>query len=347
MNIEPYTLPLARPLETAEGRIDERSGFLLTVEVDGVQGMGEAAPLPGWTESYSTCRTTLEEAAEATGERLDAVLETIDPDATPAARHGLSLATADARSRANGDPLSVHLGTVHHDRVPVNATLGDGNVVQSRAAAERAVEDGFRTLKVKVGARQVESDLERLWAIREACPQVELRSDANGTWELETARKAIRAGSIQRLTYIEQPLPPDDLEGHATLRESGVGIALDESVARHGLDTVLAVGAADAIVLKPMAMGGPDIAVAAAKRARAAGVTPVVTTTVEGALARAAAVHVAAVIPDVPACGLATGDRLARDLLQTDPVPVDGGSVAVPQSPGTVPDQPDPGNHHA
>jgi L-alanine-DL-glutamate epimerase-like enolase superfamily enzyme len=44
-------------------------------------------------------------------------------------------------------------------------------------------------------------------------------------------------------------------------------------------------------------------------------------------------VHVAAAIPDVRPCGLATGDRLATDL-GPDPAPIADGRIRVPDGPG-------------
>lgn len=342
MRVDSYSLPLADPLETAAGRLESRTGVVVTVEADdglGARGVGEAAPLAGWTESLADCRTALETAIErAEREGVDAALDALDPAETPAARHGLALAVLDARARAEGRPLYRALGAeARVGHVPVNATIGDGNVVQTRAAAERAVEAGFGTLKLKVGARDVGTDLERLWAVREACPSATLRADANGAWDPETARRAFRAGTVQRLSYVEQPLPAADLDAHADLRDRGVGVALDESVVECGLDAVLEADVADVVVLKPMALGGPDLACEAARRARAAGVEPVVTTTIDGAIARAAAVHVAATIPDAVASGLATGDRLERDLLAADPAPREGGHVRVPQAAGNAP----------
>jgi L-alanine-DL-glutamate epimerase-like enolase superfamily enzyme len=68
-------------------------------------------------------------------------------------------------------------------------------------------------------------------------------------------------------------------------------------------------------------------------RARERGIEPIVTTTIDGAVARIAAIHVAAAVPDVAACGLATGDRLERDVIAA-PVTADSGRITVPQSPG-------------
>jgi L-alanine-DL-glutamate epimerase-like enolase superfamily enzyme len=50
-------------------------------------------------------------------------------------------------------------------------------------------------------------------------------------------------------------------------------------------------------------------------------------------VARTAAVHVAAAIQEVPACGLATAEWLAEDL-GPDPAPVADGECEVPQAKG-------------
>jgi L-alanine-DL-glutamate epimerase-like enolase superfamily enzyme len=85
-----------------------------------------------------------------------------------------------------------------------------------------------------------------------------------------------------------------------------------------------------------MALGGPSRARAAALRARKVGLDPVVTTTVDGSLARTAAAHVAASVPGIGACGLATAAMLATDLTRADPAPIERGRARVPQSPGNV-----------
>jgi L-alanine-DL-glutamate epimerase-like enolase superfamily enzyme len=96
---------------------------------------------------------------------------------------------------------------------------------------------------------------------------------------------------------------------------------------------VLDADAADVVVLKPMVLGGPDLAREAATRACEAGVEPVVSTTIDTVVARTGAVHLAASIPDVGACGLATASMLRSDLAP-DPATVEDGTITVPQDPG-------------
>ena len=342
----PFALDLTRPLGTARGDIDRREGFVVTTEPanDGSDavGVGEATPLPGWTESYEACDAALDGVSDDDGP--DSPLEALSAASTPAARHGVSLALADAASRAVRRPLAELLAneadvdTSPADAVPVNATVGDGTPEESAAEAERAVDEGFDCLKLKVGARDVDEDVERVRSVREAVGDaVSLRADANGAWDREAARRALDALAAFDLAYVEQPLPADDLDGLAALRGEARGgavpVAADESIAARGVDAVLEADAADAVVLKPMALGGPDRALSAALRARSAGVDPVVTTTVDAVVARTAAVHVAAAIAGVSPCGLATGTLLDEDLA-SDPCPIDDGQIAVPTGPG-------------
>lgn len=330
MILEPFSLPLASPLETADRTIDSREGVLVTVEVDGTEGVGEATPLPGWTESLEDCGAALRGVDEP-----GAALGSGRLDGTPAARHGLSLAVLDARGRAASRPLYRHLGGEEYvERVHANATVGDGPPAETADAVEAAVEAGFRAVKVKVGARDPAVDVQRFEAVRERCPGVELRADANGAWDAATARRVLSTFATHDVAFVEQPLPAADLDGHADLRGAvDVDVALDEGLLEHDVDTVLEAGAADLLVCKPMALGGVDLAREVALRARDAGVEPVVTTTIDGAVARAAAVHLAASIPDVRACGVATGDRLAADL-RDDAAPIRAGSALVPQGKG-------------
>jgi len=343
MWVEPFNLALDAPLSTAHGGITERRGFLVGVDAaDGTEvGLGEATPLPGWTESYENCRAVLDTAASDDGAQPD-------PAATPAAAHAVELARLDARGRRESTPLAAicrHEAFGDADAadtdaepipasVPVNATIGDGDPETTVRAAESAVSEGYDCLKLKAGSRPVDRDIVRVRAVRDAVgDDIALRVDANGAWDAATARRAVMAFADLAVDYVEQPLPADELAGHRRLRGLGVDIALDESLAEASLSAVVDSDAADVVVLKPMALGGPLRATRTAAAAREAGIEPVVTTTIDAVVARTAAVHVAAAIPDVAACGLATGSLLAADLA-ADPVTISDGAASVPTDGG-------------
>lgn len=330
--VEPYDLPLREPLETARGPIERREGWLLRVGTDPT-GLGAATPLPPFTEDLETCRTHVAAATDAlrTGE-VDAALA--ECAGAPAARHAVALALADREARNAGVPLARHLDAAAAPAVAVNATVGDADAASTAERVAAAAGAGFDCVKVKVGARSVAADAERLEAARAAVgDDVTLRADANGAWEVASAERALAAFAEHDVSYVEQPLPAPALDEHAGLRGGTVGVALDESVAATSPRAVLDAGAADVLVCKPMALGGPDRVRTAVADARAAGVTPVVTTTVDGLVARLGALHVAASAGDLPPCGLATAGALATDL-GPDPAPVAAGTLTVPDTPG-------------
>ncbi len=338
--IRPFELQLASPLATASGTIDAREGYLFDV-TDEPGGLGEAGPLYPFTERRSDCHEALSTAAaayERTGWRgaLEAVSETESGQLrTPAARHAVSLAMLEWQSRQAGVPLYRHLGgTLGRARVAVNATIGDGSVDETVAAGTAAQDAGFETVKVKVGNQSVEADIERLAALRDAVgSEVELRVDANGAWLEGDARTFIEETRGLDLEYVEQPLGADDLTGHESIRDLGVDIAVDESLAISGVDAVLEADAADVFVVKPMAVGGVDVARGIVRTVRDRGFDAVLSTTIDSVVARTAAVHAAASLPDLRPSGLGTADFLAEDLA-TDPVPVQDGSMTIPDVPG-------------
>jgi o-succinylbenzoate synthase len=333
MEIEPFTVRLTTPLETAAGRVKRREGFLVVLTHRGTSGVGEATPLAGWTESKSECRAALGRAAEIADE-LDWGIALTKTDA-PAARHALALALSDARARAGGQPLYRSLdGDRLVTSVPVNATIGDQPPDATADAAATACREGFGTLKLKVGARPVSTDIERVRAVRARVGDgVELRTDANGAWTHSEARDAVEAFADLGVSYVEQPLPADDLQGHASLRGGAVDIALDESLIEQSAEAIIDADAADVLVIKPMIVGGPDRARELAMTVRQAGADPVISTSVDAVVARTGAVHVAASLPNVRPCGLATGALLADDIA-ADPAPVTDGAIEVPQGKG-------------
>ncbi|MFP8956362.1 mandelate racemase/muconate lactonizing enzyme family protein [Natrialbaceae archaeon A-CW3] len=333
LDFRPFELALEEPFTTAQGTITSRDGFLIRVEHEGVIGIGEATPLPGWTESYEDCQRALEAAESAASEGSGAALEAVEERA--AARHGVSLAIADLYATRAARPLYQYLGDASRvARVPVNATVGDADPDSTAQAVRRAVDRGFRSCKLKVGSRSLDDDLERVERARETAGEaIELRIDANGAWTYGEAIDAIDRLSDLDISIVEQPLPSGALEGHAELRGHGVQIALDEGILEHGVDAICSAEAADILVLKPMALGGIDVARDIVAWIGELGIEPLVTTTIDGVVGRTAAVHLAAAIPEVRPCGLATGDLLANDLGR-DPIFFEKGAAVVPQAKG-------------
>lgn len=336
-----FRLPLRAPFRTAAGTIHQREGLLLRLITDaGVAGLGEASPHP-------TLGPAALREAEAALEGLAPRLLGADPEALSAQRpEGLSPALAcaldtaalDAQARARGLPLARLLSGEPRPAVPVNATVAAETDAEAAAAARAAREAGFPCLKLKVGlAADPQGERRRVAAVRAALgPEIDLRIDANGAWDV--LRAVCTIGSLEEfgLELVEQPVPAGDPAALAAVRSrAGVPIAADEDVTGPAaVEGLLGAGAVDLLVVKPMVVGGLRPALEIAAMAAGAGVPVIVTTTLDAAVGTAAALHLAAALPRPgPACGLATGSLLAADLAARPPA-VRRGWMKLPEGPG-------------
>ncbi len=354
--LQPYKLHLSQPLKTALGLLSDRSGILVhVVDTEGRVGLGEAAPLDGFgMESLLETRAALNALqVESIGKKIsdldDITTLLANFSHVPAAKHGMELALCNLWAVSQAKSLAQVLN--HHSRdslfpaetlrdraasrrVTVNALIGGGSPEEAATRAKVLVQQGYTCIKIKVGTDGADLDRQRVVAVREAIgQQIQIRLDANQAWTVDEAIAQIERFEPLDIEYVEQPVAASDLAGMAKVRRSvGIAIAADESITNiNALQQAIAIEAADIAIIKPMAMGGILTARKAAYIALEAGMDVVFTTTIDGAIARLGALHLTASIPEITrACGLATGELLATDLLPTFPMP-ERGAIAVPQ----------------
>ena len=91
---------------------------------------------------------------------------------------------------------------------------------------------GFRAIKMKVGRDRLAEDVERVAAMREHLGAgFPLMVDANMRWTVDQAIRAARAFAPSDPVWLEEPIPPDDVAGHArVLAQGGVPIAAGENL---------------------------------------------------------------------------------------------------------------------
>ncbi|WP_205698463.1 mandelate racemase/muconate lactonizing enzyme family protein [Conexibacter sp. SYSU D00693] len=335
VTIERQSLALRAPLRTAFGEVRSRDLLLLRVrDEEGLEGVGEAAPLEAYDGVPSAvCEAALERHAEVLrawdGAWGPAVVEACREAADlPQALAAVDLALWDRAGRRAGKPVA---GVLAEDgqapAVRVNATIGAQDAAGAAAEAATAARAGFRCVKVKVG---VGDDARRVAAVRAAVgPEVALRLDANGAWEVDEAVRWIDVLSAAGLELVEEPV-----HGVAALRavreRVPVRIAMDETAAQAG---AIGSGAADAVVLKLGRAGGISALLAQAAYVKATGADVLLASTFDGPRGIAAAVHVAAALGLDAPCGLATLG-LFEDASLADLLPVRDGQIAVPGAPG-------------
>ena len=91
---------------------------------------------------------------------------------------------------------------------------------------------GFRAIKMKVGRAKLAQDVERIAAMRNHLGEgFPLMVDANMKWTADIAIRAARAFAPYDLTWLEEPIPPDDMAAHArVVREGGLPVATGENL---------------------------------------------------------------------------------------------------------------------
>ena len=251
------------------------------------------------------------------------------PIALPQALAAIDMALWDLAGKRAGRPVCELLADAPARRVAgrtraVADARPDGAVARGPARGRRA---GYRTIKLKVG---LGDDLERVRAVRDAIgPEVALRLDANGAWSARAGgRRARRARAASRSSSSRSLSTA--LERQRALRERvPVRIAIDESSSLAG---ALTARVADAISSEDLAhCGGIGGLLAAASLVRASGAEVYISSTYDGPLGIAAALHAAAALAPLPPCGLATLELFDGE---PSPFPVIEGAITVPRSPG-------------
>lgn len=144
----------------------------------------------------------------------------------------VDIALWDVKGKALGVPVYELLGGAVKDPVPLYVSSVYWSPPEEAAAQARAfVEQGFRAFKVKVGL-DVRNDIESLRAIRdEVGYDVDMLVDANQCYTRHLALKVGRELEQLDVLFFEEPLPVDDVEGHAFLADKlDVRIATGENM---------------------------------------------------------------------------------------------------------------------
>ncbi|MDP9389272.1 MAG: o-succinylbenzoate synthase [Actinomycetota bacterium] len=334
-------LPLLRPFRSALGEEQWREVLLVRVTTPAGEGWGECAAMgtPAYSSEYvAGARHVLRHhlaplllaAAPTRASGVAGVLAGVRGHRM--AKAALEMAVLDAELRAAGISLARYLGATR-ERVEAGVAVGvHGSLPQLVDAVAAALAEGYRRVKLKIAPGW---DVEPVGAVRERFgDDVVLQADANGAYRREDAGHLARLDPFA-LALIEQPLPPDDLEGHAELaRRIATPVCLDESVTSAATAAhAVSVGAASVVNVKAGRVGGYLEAVRVHDVCRAAGVAAWCGGMFETGLARHANLALAALPGFVLPGDLSPPSRyLAADVVA--PLVAEDGSLRVPDRPG-------------
>ncbi|MDR5733999.1 mandelate racemase/muconate lactonizing enzyme family protein [Caballeronia sp. LZ025] len=152
---------------------------------------------------------------------------------TVLAQSAFDMALWDLKAKRAKLPLWRLLGGFD-SKVPVYAGGVDLDfpLEQLLKQAESFLSKGYRAIKMKVGRKHLSEDVQRVAAMRELLGDgFPLMADANMKWSVDQAIRAARALTPFNLVWLEEPIIPDDVAGHARIAiEGGLPIATGENM---------------------------------------------------------------------------------------------------------------------
>ena len=266
--IEERVLHFKQPAGTSRGVYTIRKIWLIHLSDGQREGVGECAPLPDLScDAGPDYREALEKVCAEfcrqghNGDSPQCVLSMI-PELRdyPSMLFGLETALLNLE---RGDRLFDTAFSRGEAGIPINGLVWMGSYEEMLQRMEQKLEQGFRCVKLKIGAIDFDKELDLVKRIRErfSFHEVELRLDANGAFPFEEALYKLELLSQYAIHSIEQPIKAGQWAYMGELcRESPLPIALDEELIgvndpemkRHMLNVIKP----RYIILKPSLHGG-------------------------------------------------------------------------------------------
>lgn len=355
-----------------DGRVVRPSVLVRLTDENGVEGWGQAVPVPSWTyETVESVLTTLEhhlgkvvldrDPADFAG--LHAAMNTAIRPAfsvgQPLCKAALDLACHDLVGQQRGVPAWQLFGPPSE----VGASLLAMNDSQSRASSllpqtsaaltlswtvaspkmetvERQLAEGrargYRNFNIKVGAPQsADYDLTLARKVRAFAPEGFLWADANTGY---TPAEALAIAPKLRdagVDVLESPLPPTQIRGYQALKKQGaLPVLMDEGIlAPEVAAEFIALDMMDGIALKPARNAGLWPSVQIVNQLRARGLMILGSGLTDPDLSLAAAAQLYAWAGLTRPCALNGPQFLADSLAGTQLAPA-ADQLALPKSPG-------------
>jgi muconate cycloisomerase len=341
----PVSLPMLKPVIMAGEEVRRADNVLVRLQADnGLTGWGEAAAAPTMTgETTASMVAAVHYLAPALAGRAaqDIAGALAAMDGRMYGNHGakaaIEIALHDLVGRATQRPAHALLGERRRSCTTILGVIGGGDLAGDLRDAGKKKRDGFAAFKIKVGVDTPARDAQRTRQICELLgSDVLISADANQGFSAAEAVAFVRAAAGCGLDFFEQPVAAHDLAGMAAVAAAtDIAIGADEGIhcaadiARHHERN-----AARGVSLKAIKLGGMRAVVDAARLCERLRMhVNVSCKTGESSIACAAALHVAAVVPE-----LAWGLTLTHAGLGADvtphPIPIHHGRADVLDRPG-------------
>ena len=256
-----YILNFKRPSGTSRGVMTEKETWFIILEKDGKKGIGECGILRGLSIDD---RADYEEKLQWTCDNIqlgeNQLWEALI--AFPSIQFGVEMAFQSLKSES---PFLLFPSdfTANKKSIEINGLVWMGEESYMKQQIEEKLADGFRCVKLKIGALNFDKELQLLGYIRHhfTPEQVEIRVDANGAFDATTALDKLYQLTDFKLHSIEQPIQTNHTDSMSYLcKTSPIPIALDEELigvfSLEEKEALLQKIEPQYIILKPSFVGG-------------------------------------------------------------------------------------------
>ena len=254
------TLTFKQPAGTSRGVMKSRDVWYIALSENGINGIGECAPLPGLSlDDFNQIESKLDEVCGNLGLFIQdlSLLQYF-----PSIRFGLEMAHLDLKN-GGGQTYYDSPFTSSYSPISINGLIWMGDTDFMIPQVEEKLAEGWRCIKIKIGALDFDKECQILRLIRSEFSRddVELRVDANGAFTENNVKEKLDRLAEFDLYSIEQPIQPGQWDLLSELCQcSSVPIALDEELIPLVEETerikMLDKANPQYLVLKPSLLGG-------------------------------------------------------------------------------------------
>lgn len=326
-----YRLYFKSPSGTSRGVLTHKDTYFLKIWEDGNPsryGIGECALFKGLSaDDNDTYETKLQELCRNISSNRKTDL--ID---YPSITFGFETAILDFSNGCRRIIFQTEF-TEGKSEIPINGLVWMGTKDEMSERIEEKLNNGFRTIKIKIGAIDFAAELELIKKIRSrfSANEIKIRVDANGAFTPENVMQHLDALYPHTIHSIEQPLKQGQWEAMSKVcHDSPIPVALDEELI--GINNpmlmmeLLKTIRPHYLVLKPSLVGGFSGATEWLKMAAQFNIGAWITSALESNIGlNAIAQWVATLQPKIPQ-GLGTGQLYENNI--TSPIQQIGDTVS-------------------
>jgi o-succinylbenzoate synthase len=226
-----YQLRFKAPMLTSRGEMKVKNGYFLYISDGNKTGIGECSYIEGLSiDNLAHYEETLRALCKA----IESADEKAKPDlrSYPSLQFALECALLDFNNGGRKILFETAF-TKGKSLIPINGLVWMGTAAFMQGQIEEKLKDGFRCIKIKVGAIAFEEETKLLQLIRQTFPPdvIEIRLDANGAFTSEDVFQKLDTLSAYGIHSIEQPVKPGQYDlMKQVCSHSPIPVALDEEL---------------------------------------------------------------------------------------------------------------------